>query len=52
MMGIDMKSQRAYELASRGMIRPEYDSKSDQTVIYAIKCVQWDYPTLELGKNW
>lgn len=45
--GVDLQTQEAYELASKGLIRPADDS---QPVIYGIKLIRFEGPhfTLEL----
>jgi len=45
--GIDMKSQAAYELASKGLVRPIGETKP---IIYSIKCSKFSLPhfTLEI----
>ena len=50
LMGVSMNTQEAYELASRGLIRPPYDSEAKQPVVYGIKTVGWEPPNLTLGK--
>lgn len=39
--GVDIKSNAAYEIAKRGLIRP---ADSTLPVVYGIKCVQFDRP--------
>lgn len=47
MLGVDMQSQTAYELACRGLIRP---AKRDVPVVYGIRCIKFQRPffTLEI----
>lgn len=45
-----MASQDAYELASRGLVRPPYDRHAKQAVIFGIKPVDFEHPNLTLGE--
>lgn len=46
--GVDLQSQAAYEMASKGIIRP---ASNDQTVLYGIKLIDFNRPefTLEIA---
>lgn len=46
---VDLQSERAYELATQGLIRPSHSQPTGQAVIYSIKCVDWSLPYLTLG---
>ncbi|GCB82432.1 hypothetical protein scyTo_0021608, partial [Scyliorhinus torazame] len=46
--GIDLKSQEAYELASRGLLRPMHKSPP---IITAIRCVHFSPPNFTLGQH-
>ena len=46
--GIPLDSQRAFELASKGMLRPAVTS---DPVIYSLKLVEFELPNFEIGKN-
>lgn len=46
-MGVDIKSQTAYELASKGLIRP---AENSPPILYGIKCIDFNLPefTIEI----
>jgi len=48
--GVDLQTQEAYELASKGMLRPEYSNTGTQTIIYSVKPVEFSPPELQIGK--
>lgn len=41
MLGVDLQSQTAYDIASRGLIRP---IKRDVPMVYGIKCIEFNRP--------
>ena len=45
--GVRLDSERAYELASKGLVRPE---GSSVPIIYSMKCTKLDVPFFDLGK--
>lgn len=45
-MGIDIKSQTAYDLASQGPIRPSHDSPP---ILYGIRCIDFQLPEFTIG---
>ena len=45
--GVNLQSQRAYEMAASGLIRPRLNSAP---VIYDIKCIDFSSPDFTLGK--
>jgi len=49
--GVDIQSQKAYELACRGLLRPAADSQPafSGPVLYDIRCVQFKPPDFTLG---
>lgn len=49
--GVDLMSQEAYEMASRGAVRPDWDSNSSQAVVYSMKLVDWAPPKLTIGNR-
>ena len=49
MAGVKLQSQEAYEMASRGLVRPEYKNRMDQCVLYSIRSVDWEPPELVIG---
>jgi len=50
--GVDIQSQKAYELACRGLLRPAAVSEAAFAgpVLYDIRCVQFKPPDFTLGK--
>lgn len=44
--GVDTQSQEAYELAAKGLIRPE---NTQIPVVYGIKLVYFDLPNFTIG---
>ncbi|XP_067948891.1 pseudouridylate synthase TRUB2, mitochondrial-like [Watersipora subatra] len=46
MAGVDVQSQEAYELASRGLVRPAPSPSGRRCVLYSIKSVEWKPPEL------
>ncbi|KAL0276259.1 UNVERIFIED_CONTAM: hypothetical protein PYX00_003865 [Menopon gallinae] len=44
-LGIDMQSQKAYELACQGMLKPY---SKDTPFIYSIKCIEFDAPNFTI----
>lgn len=44
--GVDIQSQAAYELATRGLVRP---SNSKTPLLYGIKCVHFESPDFTIG---
>ena len=46
-MGFDMNSQEAYDLASKGLLRPKSTNTPPQ--IYSIRCVEFDRPYFKIG---
>ena len=49
MAGVKLQSQEAYEMASRGLVRPKYKNRMDQCVLYSIRSVDWEPPELVIG---
>ena len=45
--GLNIQSQEAYELASKGLVRPS--NKSTPPQIYSIRCIEFDRPYFKLG---
>lgn len=45
MCGVDLRSQTAYEIACRGLIRP---AKNDVPVVYGMRCIQFNRPEFVL----
>ena len=45
--GIDLQTQEAYELASRGLLRPKSISTPPQ--IYSLRCIELDKPFFKIG---
>ena len=45
--GIDIQSQEAYDLASKGLLRPMHTKTPPQ--IYSIRCIEFDRPYFKLG---
>jgi len=43
--GVQLNSDRAYELASQGLVRPD---DSSEPVIYSLKCIKFDLPDFEI----
>lgn len=44
--GVDLQSQAAYDLASKGLVKPCTES---DPLIYSIKCTEFDLPNFTLG---
>ena len=47
--GIDLQTQEAYELAAKGLIRAKSVGAESATVIYGMKCIEFDPPHFTLG---
>lgn len=47
--GVDVQSQEAFELASKGLLRPMTTATPPQ--IYSIRCIDFDRPYFTLGTN-
>lgn len=45
--GVNLQSQEAFEMASRGLLRPASTSAPPQ--IYSIRCIDFDRPFFKLG---
>jgi len=45
--GVDVESQEAYDLASKGLLRPKHSRTPPQ--IYSIRCLEFDRPYFKLG---
>jgi hypothetical protein len=45
--GLDIRTQEAYEIASKGLLRPMNVHTPPQ--IYSIRCVEYDRPYFKLG---
>ena len=49
--GIDLQSQEAYDLAVKGLIRAKPVGAEAGTVLYGIRCIEFDPPYFTLGKS-
>lgn len=47
--GVDIYSQEAYDLASKGVVRP---SGKSEPIIYGMKCTEFDLPNFTLGMKY
>ena len=46
--GLNLQSQEAFEMASKGLLRPASTSAPPQ--IYSIRCIEFDRPFFKIGK--
>ncbi len=46
-LGVDIQSQEAYDLASKGLLKPVHTKIPPQ--IYSIRCIELDRPYFKLG---